>query len=190
MNKKTSGPMVNKMRKVAKGVVVCRGWQALTLWKMVFLAMLQARRVGKTQPAMWQLTQPPVKMGQLIHPPMKMEQLTLPQETRPNKTSRDQKICLVPDLCLGDLGMTWLWCNSIVALLLCLCFFQEPRDVSCDCCPCRMLSPPSCYASSPGRRSPSESLANQSGPASDPPFLARHVWVSARLVDRNRHSPF
>ena len=105
--------MVNKRREVAKDVVVYKGWQALTLWEMVFPAMLQARRVGKTQPAMWQLIQSPVKMGQLIHlptekqltlpqetreqliqsplkmgllmrSPMKMEQLTLPQETRPN----------------------------------------------------------------------------------------------------------
>ena len=82
MKKKTSGPMVNKRREVAKDVVVYKGWQALTLWEMVFPAMLQARRVGKTQPAMWQLIQSPVKMGQLIHPPMKMEQLTLPQEMR------------------------------------------------------------------------------------------------------------
>ena len=90
-----------------------------------------------------QLMQPPEKMGQLMHAPVKMEHLTLPQETRPNRTSLDQKICWVPDLCLGDLGVTWLWCNSIVAFLLCLCFFQEPRYVCCDCCPCRMLSPPS-----------------------------------------------
>ena len=79
--------MVNKRREVAKDVVVYKGWQALALWEMVFLAMLQARRVGKTQPAMWQpamwqLIQSPVKMGQLVHPPMKMDKLTLPQEMR------------------------------------------------------------------------------------------------------------
>ena len=82
MKKKTGGPMVNKRREVAKVVMVYMGWQAWTLWEMVFPAMLQARRVGKTQPAMRQLIQSPVKMGQLIHSPMKMEQLTLPQETR------------------------------------------------------------------------------------------------------------
>ena len=55
MTKKTSRPMMNERTEVSKVVVVHRGWQALTLWKMVFLAMLQARRVGETQQAMWQL---------------------------------------------------------------------------------------------------------------------------------------
>ena len=63
-----------------------------------------------------QLIQPPVKMGHLMHSPTMMEQLTLPQETRPNETpqetrpnetSLDQKICLVPNLGLGDLGLKW-----------------------------------------------------------------------------------
>ena len=72
MTKKTSRPMMNERREVSKVVVVHRGWQALTHWEMVFLAMLQARRVGKTQPAMRQLIQSPVKMSQLIHSPMKM----------------------------------------------------------------------------------------------------------------------
>ena len=99
MKKKTSGPMVNERREVVKVAVVQRGWQA--------------RRVGKTQPAMRQLIhsrvkmdqlihlpkekqltlpqettrqliQSPLKVHHLIHPPMKMEQLTLPQKTRPN----------------------------------------------------------------------------------------------------------
>ena len=40
--------------------------------------------------------------------PMKLETRPneTPQETRPNETSLDQKICLVPDLALGDLGLT------------------------------------------------------------------------------------
>ena len=59
MTKKTSRPMMNERREVSKVVVVHRGWQALTLWKMVFLAMLQARRVGQTQRAMRQLMQAP-----------------------------------------------------------------------------------------------------------------------------------
>ena len=81
MTKKTSRPMGNERRDVSK-VVVYRGWQALTLWEMVFLAMLQASRVGKTQSAMWQLIQSPVEMSQLIHSPIKMAmQLTLPEET-------------------------------------------------------------------------------------------------------------
>ena len=83
MTKKTSRPMMNERREVSKVVVVHRGWQALTLWEMVFLAMLQARRAGKTQPAMWQLMESPVKMSKLIHSPTQMEQqLTLPEETR------------------------------------------------------------------------------------------------------------
>ena len=68
MTKKTSRPMMNERREVSKVVVVHRGWQALmTLWKMVFLAMLQARRVGQAQRAMWQLMQSPLKMGQPMH---------------------------------------------------------------------------------------------------------------------------
>ena len=73
MTKKTSQPMMNERTEVSKVVVVYRGWQALTLWEMVFLAMLRARGVGRTQRA----------MRQLIHSPMQMEkQLTLPEETR------------------------------------------------------------------------------------------------------------
>ena len=67
MMKKTSRPMMNERTEVSKLVVVYRGWQALTLWKMVFLAMLQARRVGETQRAMWQLMQPHLQMGQMMH---------------------------------------------------------------------------------------------------------------------------
>ena len=44
--------MMNERTEVSK-VVVYNGWQALTLWEMLFLAMLQARRVGKTKQAMW-----------------------------------------------------------------------------------------------------------------------------------------
>ena len=58
---------MNQRAEVSKVVMVHRGWQTLTLWKMVFLAMLQARRVGQTQRAMWQLMQSPLKMGQLMH---------------------------------------------------------------------------------------------------------------------------
>ena len=57
--------------------------------------------------------QSPLKMGELMHSPMKIQHLTLPEETRPTQTSLDQKICLVPDLGLGDLGLTWLRCGSI-----------------------------------------------------------------------------
>ena len=67
MKKKTSGPMINKGREVVKVAVVQMGGQA--------------RRVGKTQPAMRQLVQSRVKMDQLIHLPTE-KQLTLPQETR------------------------------------------------------------------------------------------------------------
>ena len=60
-----------------------------------------------------QLMQSPLKMGELMHSPMKIQHLTLPEETRPTQTSLDQKICLVPDLGLGDLGLTWLRRGSI-----------------------------------------------------------------------------
>ena len=63
MTKKTSRPMMNERTEVSKVVVMHRGWQALMiLWKM-----LQARRVGQTQRAMWQLMQSPLKMGQRMH---------------------------------------------------------------------------------------------------------------------------
>ena len=57
--------------------------------------------------------QSPLKMGELMHSPMKIQHLTLPEKTRPTQTSLDQKICLVPDLGLGDLGLTWLRRGSI-----------------------------------------------------------------------------
>ena len=63
MPKKMSRPMMNERTEVSKVVVMHRGWQALMiLWKM-----LQARRVGQTQRAMWQLMQSPLKMGQRMH---------------------------------------------------------------------------------------------------------------------------
>ena len=51
--------------------------------------------------------QSPLKMGELMHSPMKIQHLTLPEKTKPTQTSLDQKICLVPNLGLGDLGLTW-----------------------------------------------------------------------------------
>ena len=55
-----------------------------------------------------QLIQSPVKMGHLMHSPTKKTRPNeTPQETRPNETSLDQKICLVPNLGLGDLGLKW-----------------------------------------------------------------------------------
>ncbi|MDA8583089.1 hypothetical protein N9L68_02625 [bacterium] len=98
---------------------------------------------------------------------MKMETRPneMQRETRPNETSIEQKICLAPDLGLGDSSVTWRWCNSIVAMMLCLCFFQGLLCCFLQQLDCRMIYAPLIRsASSPGRRPPSQSRANQMAP--------------------------
>ena len=75
--------------------------------KIVHSPMMLAKQLTLPEETREQLMQSPLKMGELMHSPMKIQHLTLPKKTRPTQTSLDQKICLVPDLGLGDLGLTW-----------------------------------------------------------------------------------
>ena len=75
----------NCMMRIAQDLLFFRfiaelenGKGAFTQEEMVFPAMLQARKIGMTQPATRQLLQSPVKTGGLIHLPMMMDQPALP----------------------------------------------------------------------------------------------------------------